>query len=131
MRATEANENSEWKSILNDLRVVRLTVPLQLLVPSLLLPSLSKSTRGLSLHPGKGGLGIGMALLGASLVIGALLLGMVFNWSLIGLSSLAGSSVIVEALRLKGSPGFLLWLVLIGLGVAVQAAQTRHTVQSL
>ena len=73
MRATEANENSEWKSILNDLRVVRLTVPLQLLVPSLLPPSLSKSTRGLSLYPGKGGLGIGIALLASSFVIGALL----------------------------------------------------------
>jgi len=64
-------------------------------------------------------------------VLGAVLMETVFDWSLIGLSSLAGSSVIVEALRLKGAPGFLLWLVLIGLGVAVQAAQTRHTAQSL
>jgi hypothetical protein len=61
-------------------------------------------------------------------VLGSVLMKIVFDWSLIGLSSLAGSSVIVEALRLKGAPGFLLWLVLIGLGVAVQAAQTRHTV---
>ena len=64
---------SDWESMFNDLRIVRVTAPLQLLVPALLLPSLPKSTRGLSLYPGRLGLGIGLALLAASLLLGALL----------------------------------------------------------
>jgi hypothetical protein len=62
-----------WESILPNLRVVKLTAPLQILVPALLLPSLPKSTRGLSLYPGRMGMGIGLALLVASVLIGALL----------------------------------------------------------
>ena len=62
-----------WESILDGLRVVRLTAQMQLLVPALLLPSLPKSTRGLSLYPGRSGLGIGLALLVAGLLVGALL----------------------------------------------------------
>ena len=62
-----------WESILDGLRVVRLTALMQLLVPALLLPSLPKSTRGLSLYPGRSGLGIGLALLVAGLLVGALL----------------------------------------------------------
>ena len=90
----------EW--ILNDLRVVKLTAPLLLLVPSLLLPSLPKSTRGLSLHPGRLGLGIGLALLVASLLIGALLEGPTGLWG--GLASFwvlgtAGIVIIASALR--------------------------------
>jgi hypothetical protein len=69
-----------WELILNDLRVVRLTAPLQLLVPSLLLPSLPKSTRGLSLYPGRLGLGIGLALVVASLLAGVLLAGPTGLW---------------------------------------------------
>lgn len=63
-------------------------------------------------------------------VLGAVLMKIVFDWSLIGLSSLAGSSLIVEALRLKEMPEFLLWLLLLVLGVAVQVAQMRRKVRS-
>jgi len=102
VKAPKVREKTGWESILNDLRVVKLGIPLQLLVPSLLLPSFSKSTRGLSLHPGKGGLAIGMTLLGASLVIGALLSGPTGPWG--GIVSFwilgtAGIIVIVGALR--------------------------------
>ena len=88
--------------ILDDLRVVRLTVPVQLLVPALLLPSLSKSTRGLSLYPGKGGLAIGFALIVASLLLGALLAGPTGPWG--GIVSFwvlgtAGIVIMASALR--------------------------------
>jgi len=91
-----------WESILDGLRVVRLTVPLQLLVPSLLLPSLSRSTRGLSLYPGRLGLVIGSALLVASLLAGALLVTQTGVWG--GILSFwflgtAGIVVITSALR--------------------------------
>ncbi len=60
-------------------------------------------------------------------LIGAVLLGMVFDWSLIGLSSLAGSFLIADAvhLSLSGNRGLLLWLGLLALGVVIQAAQLR------
>ena len=88
--------------ILDDLRVVRLTVPVQLLVPALLLPSLSKSTRGLSLYPGKGGLAIGFALIVGSLLLGALLAGPTGPWG--GIVSFwvlgtAGIVIMASALR--------------------------------
>ena len=76
----EDNEGPGWASVLNDLRVVRLTAPLQLLVPALLVPSIPKSTRGLSLYPGRLGLGIGIALLAVSLLLGALLAGPTGPW---------------------------------------------------
>jgi hypothetical protein len=63
-------------------------------------------------------------------VLGAVLMKIIFDWSLIALSSLAGSSLIVEALGLKEMPEFLLWLLLLGLGVALQVAQMRRTVRS-
>lgn len=63
-------------------------------------------------------------------VLGCILMKIVFDWSLIGLSSLAGSSLIVEALRWRDMPGFLLWLLLFVLGVAVQVAQFRRTRRS-
>ena len=103
MKAPDEAEGSHgWESILNDLRVVKLTAPILLLVPALLLPSLPKSTRGLSLYPGRGGLGIGLALLVASLLAGALLAGRTGPWG--GIVSFwflgtAGIVVIVSALR--------------------------------
>jgi len=98
----EEDGRSGWELIFSDLRVVRLTVPIQLLVPALLLPSLSKSTRGLSLYPGKGGLAIGFALLVASLLLGAFLAGPTGPWG--GVASFwvlgtAGIVIIASALR--------------------------------
>jgi len=95
-------ERPSWELILNDLRVVKLTVPLQLLVPALMLPSLPKSTRGLSLYPGRLGLGIGLVLLVASLLVGALLAGPTGPWA--GIVSFwvlgtAGIVTIASALR--------------------------------
>ena len=103
MKAQEGDVGrTGWESILKDLRVVKLTAPLQLLVPALLLPSLSKSTRGLSLYPGRLGLGIGFALLVSSLLVGALLAGPTGLWG--GIVSFwflgtAGIIVIGSALR--------------------------------
>jgi hypothetical protein len=74
------NELEAHTTILNNLRVVRLTVPLQLLVPTLLLPAFSKSTRALSLYPGRRGAAIGFALMIASLLVGAILAGPTGPW---------------------------------------------------
>jgi len=59
-------------------------------------------------------------------VLGATLMGVLFDWGLIALSSLAGSSLIVEVLQLPVLPGFLIWLALLGLGITVQVAQMRQ-----
>ena len=48
------------------MRVVRLTPPLQVLVPVLALPALSKGTRGMTLIPGREGLALGAVLMAAS-----------------------------------------------------------------
>jgi hypothetical protein len=55
------------------MRVVTLGVPVQLLIPALIFPSISKSTRGLTFYPGRAGLALGAALLLASVAVGALL----------------------------------------------------------
>ena len=56
---------------------------------------------------------------------GAALMEIVFDWGLVGLSCLVGSSLIVKALQVREVPGILLWLSLFVLGVAIQVAQ-RH-----
>jgi len=71
---------SAWEKIDLDLKVVRLTPLLQLAAPALILPSFSKSTRGLSLYPGRLGLILGLVLVAASLVAGALLVGPTGPW---------------------------------------------------
>jgi len=77
----EANHGAAaWEKIASTLRVVRLTLQLQLLAPALIFPSFSKSTRGLTLYPGKLGLGLGLVLLAASVVAGALLVGPTGPW---------------------------------------------------
>jgi len=101
--ATKGDEGEPgWETILTGLRVVRLTSLLELVVPALLLPSLPKSTRGLSLYPGRLGLGIGLALLVASLLVGALLAGPTGPWG--GIVSFwvlgtAGIVVVASAFR--------------------------------
>ena len=57
---------SAWEEVNAKMRVVTLTPPLQTLVPVLALPALSKSTRGMTLIPGREGLGLGAILLAAS-----------------------------------------------------------------
>jgi hypothetical protein len=84
------------------MRVVRLTLPLQLLVPSLFLPSFSQSTRALSLHPGRSGQVIGLVLLVASLLGGALLAGPTGPWGgilLVWLLGTAGILMVASSLR--------------------------------
>ena len=76
----ERRERQGQETILPNLRVVRLTVPLKILVPMLLLPTYSKSTRALSLYPGRRGLAVGVALIAASLLAGALLVGPTGPW---------------------------------------------------
>jgi hypothetical protein len=66
---------SDWESINIKMKVVKLNWPVQLLVPALIFPSLSKGTRGLTLYPGRMGLALGSLLAASSVVISALLIG--------------------------------------------------------
>jgi hypothetical protein len=66
---------SDWESIDVRMKVVKLSWPVQLLIPALIFPSLSKATRGLTFYPGRMGLALGSLLAASSAVIGALLLG--------------------------------------------------------
>jgi hypothetical protein len=59
--------------IASKMKVVRLTIPLQLLVPALMLSSLSRSTRGVTLYPGRFGLALGLFMVGSTVVISGLL----------------------------------------------------------
>jgi hypothetical protein len=91
-----------WRRVSEGLSVVELSLPVRLLVPSLLVLTLSRSTRGASFYPGKVGLGLGAAVLSASA----------------GLSLLVG--------RAAGSPGILLPLWLLGTtGVAMMVNGVR------
>lgn len=57
-----------------------MTWPLQLLVPALIFPSLSSSTRGLTLFPGRMGLALGVLMVASSIFVGLLLAGPTGPW---------------------------------------------------
>ncbi len=65
----------DWEQVVGRMRIVTLSSLLQAMLPSLIPTTLSKSTRGVSFHPGKVGLGIGLVLIGASSVLTWLLWG--------------------------------------------------------
>jgi hypothetical protein len=79
-RFRESTSPSEWEHIAGRMKVVRLTVPLQLLIPALILPSFSTSTRGLTFFPGRTGLALGFLLIGSSVLVGILLTGPTGPW---------------------------------------------------
>lgn len=59
-------------------------------------------------------------------VIGVILVSFLFDWALITLSSLAGASLIIQALFPQGAAGGLVFLILFILGVLVQGSILRH-----
>ena len=62
-----------WERVNAKMRVVRLGLPVLILLPALIVPSLSKGTRGLTLYPGKMGLALGALVLASSALLGSLL----------------------------------------------------------
>lgn len=99
---SEASAPPDWEQIYRDLRVVRLTVLLQLLVPALIFPSLPRSTRGLTFHPGRTGLALGAVMVVSSGVIGLLLVGPTGPWGAVvsfWLLGTAGVATFASALR--------------------------------
>ncbi|MBI3841192.1 MAG: hypothetical protein HY297_04460 [Thaumarchaeota archaeon] len=62
-----------WESVALRLRVVSLTWIVRVLVPSLLVSSLPKRTRGISFHSGVSGMAVGFVVVAGSIVIGWLL----------------------------------------------------------
>ena len=58
-------------------------------------------------------------------IIGVTLIGMLFDWAIITISSLVGASMIVEAFHLQRIAGGVIFLVLVIIGVAVQGAELR------
>lgn len=58
-------------------------------------------------------------------VIGITLVGMFLGWALISLSSLAGASLLTEALNLRDGTALLVFIILIVIGVAYQAGELR------
>ena len=57
--------------------------------------------------------------------IGVFLVGMFLDWALISLSSLAGASLVTEALNLSGGLGMAVFVILIVIGVVFQARELR------
>jgi hypothetical protein len=60
-------------------------------------------------------------------IIGVTLIGVLFDWAIITISSLVGASMIVEAFHLQRVAGGVVLLVLVIVGVAVQGAALRST----
>lgn len=87
-----------WEGVERRLRVVNLSGPVRLLVPSLLISSAPKSTRGLSFHSGASGAIVGGALVVGSAVIGSLVGGgMGLAGALLGLWLLGSTGVVMVA----------------------------------
>ena len=84
-----------WELVASRTRVITLSPLLLVLMPPLLAPTLSKSTRGVSFRGGKSGLIMGLVLVVASLDIGWMLggptgiLGYIVTFWLIGMTGLA------------------------------------------
>jgi hypothetical protein len=64
-----------WEEVVGRMRILPLTSLAQVLVPSLLVSTPSRGTRGVSFYPGRIGLSIGISLLVASAALGWLLWG--------------------------------------------------------
>jgi hypothetical protein len=86
---------------------------------------------------GLSGLGssrLALLIFGLGGALGLLLILVVFDWALIALSSLGGASLIVAALSPMRAPWPLIFLGLVVVGVAVQAAtlyaERRHAPES-
>ena len=58
-------------------------------------------------------------------IIGVTLVGMFLDWALILLSSLAGASLLIEALNLRDGTALLGFIILIMIGVTYQAGELR------
>jgi len=58
-------------------------------------------------------------------VIGVALVALLFDWGLILLSSFAGANLIVDAINLSTGVEVLIFILLIGIGIAVQARLLR------
>jgi hypothetical protein len=59
-------------------------------------------------------------------ILGLILVSAVLDWALIALSSLAGASLVTEALKLRDGLGFAVFVVLIAIGVTFQARELRE-----
>jgi hypothetical protein len=70
------------------------------------------------------GTGLGLFVIAGS-AAGVILMTIVFDAALIGLSALAGASLVVEGLRLRGSTSRPVFVVLFLVGIAVQSAWVR------
>jgi len=58
-------------------------------------------------------------------IIGVILVSAFLDWALIALSSLAGASLLTEALNLRDGIGLLVFVILIAIGVSYQARELR------
>lgn len=84
------------------MRVIRLAAPLQVLVPALALASLSKSTRGLTLYPGRPGTALGVLLMAAGALVGFMLYapaGVVGTALSVWIIGTAGGSIFASSLK--------------------------------
>ncbi len=92
----------DWKAFESSISVVKLSVPLRVMVPALLISAAPLSTRGVSYEGGKLGFAMGLLLTGGSLIIGWMLyplagiMGMVVVFWLMGT---AGVVMIVNGIR--------------------------------
>ncbi len=59
-------------------------------------------------------------------VLGLVLVAVLFDWALIAISSFAGATVIVQTFEMEQTPAMLLLIVLVLVGIAVQANQLRR-----
>jgi len=92
--------DSRWEGISTRMRIVRLSLPVGLGAPLLVLLALPRSTRGFTFPPGRAGIAIGGALLGTSVIVGLLL---------VGVAGAAGGGVSGWALGIGGVA--LVWLL--------------------
>jgi hypothetical protein len=66
-------EGAEWRQVASGMRTLRLSWPVRLLFPSLLISSLPRNAIGFSFERGHAGLGMGSLLVSGSVILGALL----------------------------------------------------------
>ena len=88
-----------WNGIANRLSIVRLSIPLRILVPSLLISTLHPRTRGASFERGAFGISAGIALVFGSTVAGGALLSLTGVAGFLAIFWLVGSTGVVMLLN--------------------------------
>lgn len=130
--ATRFSQGSEWPAIIVGLIIGVIFALLAIFLQAVVIWIAGFLTGGYVLTALAGMLGMDVS--GATIwivyiiggILGVILVGLLFDWALITLSSLAGASLVIQSFRPGGATGGVLFLILFIAGVLIQGSILRR-----